>query len=167
MDVAPQAGQRELADPTIEPASYAADAATRLHRGVYLTGTARLRPWQLTLSSYAAMRVLLARPDLTLAQLSRRCFVRPQTMSRMARDLETRGWVTRNRRIGDERALSLRLTGAGETALAEMDTEVRRINTSIERALSPAEIKTLDGLLRRCATEVEADLRAEFSEDGY
>jgi DNA-binding MarR family transcriptional regulator len=153
--------------PDIEPASLVADAATRLHRAVVLTGTGRLRPWRTSLSSYAALRVIAARPDLTLAQLSRRCFVRPQTMTRMVRDLEARGWVIRNRKPGDDRAIAISLAAAGRSALEEMDVEARKINATIERALSEAEIEQLNDLLRRCTLEVEAELRTSYPSDAY
>ena len=153
--------------PDIEPASLVADAATRLHRAVMHTGTARLRDWNISLSSYAALRVIAARPDLTLAQLSRRCFVRPQTMTRMVRDLEARGWVLRSPKPGDDRAIAISLTQTGRSTLHDMDLEARRINTTIERALSADEIDLLNELLRRCTLEVESELRTSYPADAY
>lgn len=152
---------------SMEPASYVADAATRLHRAVMHTGTARLRPWNVTLSSYVALRVLEARPDLTLARLSRRCFVRPQTMTRMVAQLDKRGWVERTKAPTDDRALSLRLSEDGCAALHDMDREARKVNTTISQALSPTEIDTLNDLLRRCALAVEDELRRAFPDDAY
>ena len=67
----------------MEPATYLLDAMARMHHAVFQIGTDRLRPWGITLSSYAALRALDRRPDLTLGQLARRCFVKPQTMTRM------------------------------------------------------------------------------------
>lgn len=151
----------------MEPASYVADAATRLHRAVVHTGSARLRPWNITLSSYAALRVMQARPDLTLAQLSRRCFVRPQSMTRMVTQLESRGWVERSKRPSDDRALSLRLSPDGLSVLKDMDREAKKINTTIGEALTPTEIDTLNELLRRCALAVEDELRTSFPQDSY
>lgn len=151
----------------VEPASLVADAATRLHRAVVHIGSARLRPWNVTLSSYAALRVLEARPDLTLAQLSLRCFVRPQTMTRMVAQLEKRGWVERSRRPTDDRALSLRLSPHGVTALREMDPEAKKINTTIDRVLTADEIDTLNDLLRRCAAAVEDELRTAYPQEAY
>ncbi len=151
----------------MEPASYVADAATRLHRAVVHIGSARLRPWNITLSSYAALRVMQTRPDLTLAQLSRRCFVRPQTMTRMVTQLEKRGWVERSKRPSDDRALSLRLSTEGLTALNDMDGAARKINATIGEALTPTEIDTLNDLLRRCALAVEDELRTSFPTDSY
>lgn len=152
---------------TMEPASYVADAATRLHRAVVHTGNARLRPWNISLSSYAALRVMEARPDLTLAQLSLRCFVRPQTMTRMVAQLERRGWVERARHPSDDRALSLRLSKQGCAALHDMDREAKKINETIGQALTPAEIDTLNELLRRCANAVEDALRTAYPQDAY
>ena len=52
---------------------YLSDAVSRLERAVARIGSLRLRPWHMTLSGYAAMRVLEGQPDLSLAQVSRRC----------------------------------------------------------------------------------------------
>lgn len=156
-----------MASAKIEAASLVADAATRLHRAVVHIGSARLRPWNVTLSSYAALRVLETRPDLTLAQLSLRCFVRPQTMTRMVTQLEGRGWIDRSKRPSDDRALSLRLSSVGVAALREMDQEAKKINATIDNVLTPEEIGQLNELLRRCATAVEDELRVSYPQDAY
>jgi len=156
-----------MAPGEVEAASLVADAATRLHRAVVHVGSARLRPWNITLSSYAALRVLESRPDLTLAQLSLRCFVRPQTMTRMVTQLEGRGWIERSRRPSDDRALSLRLSSAGVVALREMDQEAKKINATIDSVLTPTEVEKLNELLRRCATAVEDELRVSYPQDAY
>ena len=76
---------------------YLTDAVTRLERAVANVGAMRLKPWNMTLSGYAAMKILDRQPDLSLAQLSRRCFVKSQTMTRIVSELERRGWSTARR----------------------------------------------------------------------
>ncbi len=142
----------------VEPASYLLDAVVRLWRATYQTGNVRLRPWKVTLSSYAALRVISEHPELTLAQLARRNFVRPQTMTRIATELERRGWIERQTQRDDGRALALSLTEAGRAALTEMAAEVDQINDTIKRVLDEAQIDQLNGLLRECARQVEAEL---------
>ncbi len=142
----------------VEPASLLLDAVVRLWRATYQTGNVRLRPWNITLSSYAALRVIAEHPELTLAQLARRTFVRPQTMTRIATELERRGWIERLTQPQDGRALALSLTQAGEAALAEMATQVDQINDTIARVLDTDQIDQLNTLLRQCARQVEAEL---------
>ena len=142
----------------VEPASLLLDAVVRLWRATYQTGNVRLRPWGVTLSSYAALRVIADHPELTLGQLARRNFVRPQTMTRIASELERRGWIERLSQPGDGRALALSLTPAGGTVLTEMAAQVDQINDTIRRVLDDAQIDEINELLRGCARQVEAEL---------
>ena len=133
------------------------DAVFRLARASFRAGNIRLRPWGLTLSSYAAMRVISDKPNLTLSQLSRRCFVRPQTMTRIVNELETRGLVERGEHEDSRRAMALTLTTDGERALLEMAVEVNRIDTTLGRVLDADDVRHIDELLRRCALQVERE----------
>lgn len=155
------AADHPLSSAELEPATYVLDAMARMHHAVFQIGTDRLRPWGITLSSYAALRVLDRRPDLTLAQLSRRCFVRPQTMTRMVTQLEKRGLIERQPRPSGGRTLSLRLTGEGLAVLRQMGGRVNKINATITGVLAPHEIEQLNSMLRRCAIEVEREIDAE------
>jgi DNA-binding MarR family transcriptional regulator len=142
----------------MEPATYVVDAVFRLARAVEQIGTIRLAPWQLSLSGYAALQVMATRPQLSVAQVARRCFVRPQTMTRIVATLEQRGLVERQPNPDSERALSLVVTPSGLIALSEMAAEVNKVNTTITRVLEDADISALDRMLRRCALEVEAEI---------
>ena len=143
---------------TVEPASLLLDAVVRLWRGTYQTGNVRLRPWDITLSTYAALRVIADQPDLTLGQLSRRNFVRPQTMTRIVSQLQKRGWIERQTKPGDERAMSLSLTAAGKIVLGEMAVEVGKINETLKIVLTDEQIVQVNTMLRSCARQVEIEL---------
>jgi DNA-binding MarR family transcriptional regulator len=144
----------------MDEASSLIDAAFRFERAVSRIGNARLRPWNMTLSSYTALRVLANRPHLTLAQLSRRCYARPQTMTRIVTQLEKRGFIARGAHPESERALSLEVTEAGLAALEEMGTEVLKISDTLNAVLGPEEIVAADRQLRQAALVVEGELRA-------
>lgn len=135
------------------------DAVFRLERAISRIGNKRLDRWNLSLSGYAALKILQTRPDLSLAQLSRRCFVRPQTMTRIVSQLEDRGYVRRGPHPESDRAIALALTDAGQAAITEMDSEVLKINETLAREMDPDGITFLDTALRRCAVAVEAELR--------
>ena len=136
------------------------DGIFRLERSIMRIGTLRLTRWGMTLSAYTAMRVLDGQPDLSLAQVSRRCYVQPQTMTRIISSLIERGYVARSRSSHSERAISLRLTDDGVAALREMDVEVLQIKNSFTSALTAKQVEQLIDNLRAAAHEVEGELRA-------
>lgn len=143
----------------MDEASSLIDAVFRFERAVTRIGNTRLRPWKLTLSGYSALRILANQPHLTLAQLSRRCYVRPQTMTRIVSDLENRGFVARSSHPESERALSLQLTEAGLAALEEMNAEVLKISDTLNATLGVGDIVATDRHLREAAVVVENELR--------
>jgi DNA-binding MarR family transcriptional regulator len=133
------------------------DSVFRLERAVARIGAMRLKPWRMTLSSYAALRVIERRPQLSLAQLSRRCFVKPQTMTRIVSNLSDAGYVKRTISSGNERAMSLSLTARGRRVLREMDAEVLKINETLSQNLPSEERAKLITLLRASAVAVEQE----------
>ncbi|BBJ44964.1 hypothetical protein GCM10017744_076880 [Streptomyces antimycoticus] len=143
----------------MDEASSLIDAAFRLERAVTRIGNSRLRPWNMTLSSYTALRIIADQPQLTLAQLARRCYARPQTMTRIVTQLENRGFVARGSHPESERALSLKVTDAGQAALTEMGAEVLKISDTLNATLGPDDIAAADQHLRRAALVVENELR--------
>jgi DNA-binding MarR family transcriptional regulator len=143
----------------MDEASSMIDAAFRFERAVTRIGNTRLRPWKMTLSSYTALRILANQPHLSLAQLSRRCYVRPQTMTRIVTQLENRGFVAREAHPESERALSLRVTEAGLAALGEMGEAVLKISDTLNAALGRDDIVATDSHLRQAALVVENELR--------
>ncbi|WAP60064.1 MarR family winged helix-turn-helix transcriptional regulator [Streptomyces sp. S465] len=143
----------------MDEASSLIDAAFRLERAVTRIGNTRLRPWNMTLSSYTALRILAGQPQLSLAQLSRRCYARPQTMTRIVTQLENRGFVARGAHPESERALSLKVTEAGLAALEQMGAEVLKISDTLNATLGLEDIVAADRNLRRAALVVENELR--------
>jgi DNA-binding MarR family transcriptional regulator len=152
-------GSEDGDEETPDELSYLLDGLFRLERAVTRIGTLRLTPWKLSLSGYAAMRIIESRPRLSLAQLSRRCFVRPQTMTRIVSTLLDRGLVVRTANPDSERAMSLTLTPEGVATLREMDAEVLKINDSFARALGDDDRQELVRMLRTAAILVEGELR--------
>ncbi|MFC9841621.1 MarR family winged helix-turn-helix transcriptional regulator [Rhodococcus sp. NPDC127530] len=165
MTTTDSAGNRDATElAPMEPATLVVDAVSRLQRAVHQIGTMRLAPWNLTLSSYAALRIMADQPSLSLIQLSRRAFVRPQTMTRMVTQLEKRGYIERRQRPENERALSLHVTEEGREALAEMGARVNKINSTFTDLFDDEQIEQLNTMLRQCAHAIEAEIK-EFSGD--
>lgn len=67
----------------MSPVASVVDALSRVQRALHHIRSIRLRPGAITPASHAALHAMSARPDLTLGELSRLCFVRPQTMTRV------------------------------------------------------------------------------------
>ncbi|WP_240437714.1 MarR family winged helix-turn-helix transcriptional regulator [Sciscionella marina] len=149
----------------MDEASSLIDAVFRFERAVSRIGNVRLRPWNMTLSSYTALRILANQPHLTLAQLSRRCYARPQTMTRMITQLEKRGFVVRGAHPESERAHSLEVTKAGLAALAEMGSAVLKISDTLNSVLGRDDIAAADRQLRQAAQVVEGESRDEERTD--
>jgi DNA-binding MarR family transcriptional regulator len=109
-----------------------------------------LRRHGITTSQYTALTVLQHRGDLSSAQLSRRSFVRPQTMHELVVGLERQGLIERHPSADRRHVLLARLTPAGLTKLAECAADVDLIERETVQDLSPAELATLRTLLDRC-----------------
>ena len=145
---------------------YVTDAVFRLERAVANIGALRLKPWRVSLSGYAAMKILERQPNLSLAQLSRRCYVKPQTMIRIVGEMERRGWIERGVNPDSERAIALALTPAGQASLAEMATEVDAIESTLGAVVGPDAVSPLVAVLRDCAVAVEAEIKQVRSDRG-
>ncbi|WP_210602839.1 MarR family winged helix-turn-helix transcriptional regulator [Brevibacterium oceani] len=149
----------ESTEPYDEDLTYLVDAVFRLERATAKIGSLRLAPWKLTLSGYAALRVLDSRPHLSLAQLSRRCFVKPQTMTRIVTNLVKLGYLDRAVSPNNERAMSLTLTDHGRSTLRDMDIEVLKVNDAIAKNLDGIDLSVMVRALRDSARAVEADIQ--------
>jgi len=79
--------------------------------------TARYRPMLdaigLTYPQYLVMMLLWEEDNQTVGQLGTRLFLDSGTLSPLLKRLTTAGLVTRNRRLEDERSVSISLTDAG------------------------------------------------------
>ncbi|MGK5170010.1 MarR family winged helix-turn-helix transcriptional regulator [Geodermatophilus sp. CPCC 205761] len=79
--------------------------------------TARYRPMLdaigLTYPQYLVMMLLWEEDHQTVGQLGTRLFLDSGTLSPLLKRLNTAGLVTRNRRLEDERSVSISLTEAG------------------------------------------------------
>jgi DNA-binding MarR family transcriptional regulator len=78
----------------------------------------------LTTPQYAALSILKARTGLSNAQLARRCFVTPQSMSEVILGLERNGLIRRAPDRANRRILRTVLTPEGQRMLAACDAAV-------------------------------------------
>jgi DNA-binding MarR family transcriptional regulator len=109
-----------------------------------------LRQHSVTTVQYTALTVLQHRGDLSSAQLSRRCFVRPQTMHELVVALERQGLIERHPSTDRRHVLLARLTPAGTEKLAECRADVDLLERDMVKDLTDAELTNLRTLLERC-----------------
>jgi DNA-binding MarR family transcriptional regulator len=102
-----------------------------------------VRPHDLTLARYTALSVIARRDGLSNAQLARRSYITPQSMSQVISALERDGLIERQPDRSHRKILRARLTGKGRRVLAECD-------------------RAVDALEQEMLTEVPAEARDAF-----
>jgi DNA-binding MarR family transcriptional regulator len=109
----------------------------------------RLRPYGIGVGKYAVLKVLSERPDSSGAQLARRCFVTPQTMSTIVASLAEQGLVVRSAHPENLRVQQARLTDAGAALLRRCQPDIDAVESAFLSDLSGEDQVLLDDLLRR------------------
>jgi len=131
----------------------------RVQHSLRLAMDEKLREYELSTPQYAALWALGREPGLSGAELARRCFVRPQTMSEILANLEGRKLVERKPHPVHRRVVEVRLTGSAVDLLGPCEEAVRTIDERMLQGLSPQGRQNLCEGLQRCAEGLE-----EFAE---
>jgi DNA-binding MarR family transcriptional regulator len=131
------------------PISY---GITRLSRAI---GN-RLQAMHLTLSGpqVAALLALRHESGLSNAQLSRRCYVAPQSMHEVILGLERKGLITRAQDPANRRILRAQLTDKARAVLADWDEAIAEVEDAVFDGLSDAEIAAFAGVVDRCVANM-------------
>lgn len=108
-----------------------------------------LRDYGLSVSQYACLEILAARPRISNADLARDAFVTRQAMHQLLTGLQATGLVTA---IGEGRSQRYALTAEGRTRLRKASSTVAAIEQRMIATLSAAERKQLHRQLSICAT---------------
>jgi DNA-binding MarR family transcriptional regulator len=109
--------------------------------------TAALRQLGITLSEFVCMKILLAYPGLSSAQLARANNVAPQSMNSVLQRLEDRGLVTRPAWVDSGRALPAELTRAGKSLLKRAEAVAAVTEGEVLADLTPTQRRQLKRLL--------------------
>jgi DNA-binding MarR family transcriptional regulator len=128
----------------------------RVQHSLRLAMDEKLREYELSTPQYAALWALGREPGLSGAELARRCFVRPQTMSEILANLEGRDLVERKPHPVHRRVVEVHLTEAAVDLLGACEESVRNIDERMLHGLSPQGRQELSEGLRRCAEGLEA-----------
>lgn len=97
-----------------------------------------LRQSKITVVQYTALTVLRNRDGLTSAQLARRSFVTPQSISDVVVVLADRGLILRRENPANSSHRLLFLSARGRAVLGRLDGPVREIETKMLAEFTPS-----------------------------
>ena len=117
-----------------------------------------VRPYGLTWQQYTLLSVLRARSGLSNAQLARRSFITPQSMSEIVSALVRKGFIRREADPTHGRILRTELTEQGRQVLEAADGVVEAIEEQMARELSSRDRERLMVHLRSCVRMLGAGL---------
>jgi len=120
----------------------------------------------LTVAQYTALSVLDARGPLSNAQLARRSLVSPQAMNEIIEAMAAKRLVLRRPDPLHGRIVQIALTAKGATVLAKCDEAVQRLEGHMLAALSEAQRRQFQVLLRGCIVALEASAHRAFDPAG-
>jgi DNA-binding MarR family transcriptional regulator len=124
-------------------------ALKRAQHALHSTMDAELRDYGLSVSQYACLEILAARPRISNADLARDAFVSRQAMHQLLAGLQATGLVTA---IGQGRSQRYALTAEGHTRLSTASSTVAAIEQRMLATLSRAEREQLHRQLSTCAS---------------
>jgi DNA-binding MarR family transcriptional regulator/predicted RNA-binding protein len=124
-------------------------ALKRAQHALHSTMDGELRDHGLSVSQYACLEILAARPRISNADLARDAFVSRQAMHQLLTGLRATGLVTA---VGQGRSQRYALTAEGRTRLREASSTVAAIEQRMIATLSRAEREQLHRQLSTCAT---------------
>jgi DNA-binding MarR family transcriptional regulator len=146
-------------DPVVEPRfSY---VVARLERAVRVAIGERVGPYGLTTSQYTTLSIVGGRGGLSNAQLARRAYITPQSMSEVIEALETKGLIARGRHPTHGRALPAELTREGRRVLTACNRSVDELEDEMLRGLSAKERADVVERLKSAVRALHAGLPAD------
>jgi MarR family 2-MHQ and catechol resistance regulon transcriptional repressor len=127
----------------------------RASRAVLARIEPRLADTCLTVTQLGALEAVLHKGPMTQRELGRKVLTSAGNMTDVIDKLEGRGLLRRVRSQADRRSVQVDLTEAGRALIEDLFPDHAGDIAAAMSALSPAEIETLDGLLRRLGRGVE------------
>jgi DNA-binding MarR family transcriptional regulator len=148
-----------LPSPDDEPrVSY---VVARLERALRYAINERVSEYGLTTLQYTTLSVLgRRRGGLSNAQLARRAYMTPQSMSEVIEALERSGLIVRNPHPNHRRVLPATLTPKGRRVLAACEAAVSQMEEEMMSELSAEERASLLDALKKCVRSLHAGFPA-------
>jgi DNA-binding MarR family transcriptional regulator len=120
----------------------------RLERAIRQAISVRVKPYGLTTLQYTTLSVLGHRGELSNAQLARRAYMTPQSMSEVIDALEKKGLIARNPHPNHRRVFPAALTAEGRRVLRACNQSVDELEQEMLADLTPHQQQSLrNGLL--------------------
>jgi DNA-binding MarR family transcriptional regulator len=154
-----------MSEPARRPRARAASptliyAIGRVDQGVRREMRRRLERFALSVPEYTALSILAVAPGLSNAQLARRSYITPQSMSQVIRALERDGLIEREPDPQHRKILRATLTPAGRRVLATCDRAVDALEREMLADVPPAARAALLEQLTGCVRRLGAGLHA-------
>jgi len=119
----------------------------------------QLSPLGITTAQYAALSVLIEQPEVSGAEIARKCRVTPQTAHQLLTALEANGWVKREKHPSNEKVLWVKLTTGGETIVKKARPERLKVVQTMLKGFSPADLNKFTGFLDRCRNNLPGGMK--------
>jgi len=129
--------ERGLPEPRI---SY---VVARLERAIRSEINERVKPHGLTTLQYTTLSILGRRGELSNAQLARRAYMTPQSMSEVLDALEKKGLVGRTPHPNHRRVFPAALTPRGRKVLAACNAAIDELEEQMLADLTPHQARSL------------------------
>ncbi len=136
-------------------------ALVRARESVMLPFRSLLRRYDLTEPQFRVLRTVAELADIELTELSRVTALLMPSLSRIVRELETRGYIAKRSDPADMRRTLVRLTDRGHRLVARVLPDCETVYVAIKRSMSVEKLKLLQSLLLELETKM-AYLEFEF-----
>ncbi len=115
----------------------------RLERAIRQAINEQVKPYGLTTLQYTTLSVLGRRGELSNAQLARRAYMTPQSMSEVIDALEKKGLIERNPHPNHRRVFPAALTDEGRRVLGACDAAVDELEREMLADMTPHQVRSL------------------------
>lgn len=133
----------------------------RLERALRHAINKRVEPYGLTTLQYTTLSVLGRREGLSNAQLARRAYMTPQSMSEVIEALEQKGLIERSRHPNHRRVYPATLTAEGRRVLDACNEAVDELECDMLGGLTPNQQRNLRNALMSAVRSLGAGFPLE------
>ncbi|MDO9258370.1 winged helix-turn-helix transcriptional regulator [Hydrogenophaga sp. D2P1] len=109
----------------------------------------RMEPFGLRPVDFSVLTLIAHNPGVTSRQLCAELDILPPNLVGMIKSLDKRGLIVRKPHPSDRRAQGLHLSAEGKRLQKQAQTTATRLEHDVSHALTPAELETLNTLLRK------------------
>ncbi|HAX20526.1 MAG TPA: MarR family transcriptional regulator [Hydrogenophaga sp.] len=109
----------------------------------------RMAPFGLRPVDFSVLTLIAHNPGVTSRQLCAELDILPPNLVGMIKSLDKRGLIERKPHPSDRRAQGLHLSAEGKRLQKQAQTTATRLEHDVSHALTPAELETLNTLLRK------------------